>query len=117
MRREPVAPIEVWSPQRAVRRVSKVDPTEVMGRHLMDGEGEPLVVTDAQEDWFNSRERWTLESLGRDYGDEEVVVNDKAPLQARRTVRGQLHAAQQEWDDPVMRSRVSTLREYAAYVR
>lgn len=53
-----------------------------MRRYLLEGDGEPLVVTDAQRGWFKGGGgRWTLESLSRDYGSEELIVNDNAPLQ------------------------------------
>lgn len=77
-----VEPIDVWTPHQRVRRVSNVTPDEVMQRHLLEGEGEPLIVTDAQREWFKGvGGRWTLESLSRDYGSERLIVNDNAPLQ------------------------------------
>ncbi|KAJ8612342.1 hypothetical protein CTAYLR_008367 [Chrysophaeum taylorii] len=91
-------PIEViaWPRSKEVRRASRVDPQEVLQR-MKEGEGEPLIVMDAQEGWSVG----TLASLAAAYGDAQVTVNDRAPLQ--------------EWDDPPMRTRVVRLREYAAY--
>lgn len=99
---ESVHAVSVWEPQRKIRRVSCVDPDEVMRRHLVEGEGEPLVVRDAQTKWF-PKGRWSLETLARDYGSEEVFVNDVAPFC--------------EWDEPPMRTRKVTVAEYAAYAR
>lgn len=90
-----IDPVEVWSP-REVRRLSRADPSE-------SRRNEPIVVTDAQEDWFGDGERWSIESLRRDYGEEIVEANDLWPLQ--------------EWDDPPMRTKKILLKEFASYAR
>ena len=84
----------------AVARRSSVDPEMVMARHLAEGEGEPLVVTDAQRGW-RARAEWDLEFLAKKYGDDDVIANDAAPLFVE--------------DDPPMRTRRVKLREYIAY--
>ena len=60
--RASVEPLQVWR-SKQIRRVSGADPDAVL-KQLSDGEGEPLVVTDAQASWFgNGARRWTLDQL------------------------------------------------------
>lgn len=47
----------------------------------MEGDGEPLVVTDALCDWVSPR-GWTVAELRRRFGANAVTANDRAP--ARR---------------------------------
>ena len=84
----------------AVARRSSVEPEMVMARHLAEGEGEPLVVTDAQRGW-RARAEWDLAFLAEKYGDDDVIANDLAPLFVE--------------DNPPMRTRRVKLREYIAY--
>ena len=87
-----------------IEKISGADPKYVLEHYLLNGEGTPVVFTDAQKDWFGKgARRWTLDWIAKHYGAEELAINDRAPLQ--------------EWDDPPMRTRFVSIAEYAAYAR
>ena len=95
-RRSSVEALEIPG-AREVRRLSKVE--EVSEKYLGPSKSEPIVVTDAQKNWS----RWTIDDLGKRFGEERAVANDRAPLQ--------------EWDAPPMRTREVSIKEYAKYSR
>ncbi len=85
-----------------IRRRSKLTPEETTREHLLaGGEGLPVVVTDAQAPW-KARRLWSFEYFAQRYGDEELIVNDRAPLRPG--------------DDPPMQSLKMGMRDYVSYV-
>ena len=95
-------PIVVPGNVKEIPRRSGVDKEWVMATHLREGEGTPLVITDAQDHWA-AKKKWTLDYFDSQYGDDEVIVNDNAPL---------FHE-----DDPPMTTKRCSMREFCAYAR
>ena len=72
-----------------------------MGRYLV-GEGVPVVVTDAQENW-RARKLWSLDYFRKHYADEQLIASDRAPLRHE--------------DNPPMQTLRTTLGEYIDYMQ
>jgi len=63
-----------------IRRRSGLSPEQTHIEHVVaGGEGLPCVVTDATVGW-RARELWSFEFFSREYGDDQLIANDKAPL-------------------------------------
>ena len=84
-----------------IDRRSNLSPMETMGRYLV-GEGTPVVVTDAQENW-RARKLWSLDYFKKHYADEPLIASDRAPLRHE--------------DNPKMQTLRTTLGEYIDYMQ
>lgn len=75
--------LEAAALARAVQidRRERLDPRETMGSYLRarNGEGCPVVVTDAQRGWEGAR-LWSLDYFKEKYPDDEIIASDRAPL-------------------------------------
>ena len=83
-----------------IRRCSGLTPEATMREHLC-GEGLPVVVTDAQQDW-QARKLWSFAYFARRFGDQELLVNDRAPFRPD--------------DDPPNQTLRISMREYVRYL-
>ena len=83
-----------------IERRSKLSPDECMARFLI-GEGLPVVVTDAQDDWAAAK-LWSVDYFRKRYGDEELIASDRAPLRFE--------------DNPPMRTLRVTIGEFCDYM-
>ena len=83
-----------------IRRCSGITPEATMREHLC-GEGFPVVVTDAQQDW-QARKLWSFDYFARHFGDETLLVNDRAPFRPD--------------DDPPNQTLRISMREYVRYL-
>jgi hypothetical protein len=94
-------PAELGPKAIMIDKRSKLSPQETMGRYLV-GEGTPVVVTDAQENW-RARKLWSLDYFRKHYANEELIASDRAPLRHE--------------DNPRMQTLRTTLGEYIDYMQ
>ena len=83
-----------------IRRCRGLTPEATLREHLC-GEGLPVVVTDAQQDW-QARKLWSFDYFARHFGDETLLVNDRAPFRPD--------------DDPPNQTLRISMREYVRYL-
>ena len=82
-----------------IRRCRGLTPEATLREHLC-GEGLPVVVTDAQQEW-QARKLWSFDYFARHFGDETLLVNDRAPFRPD--------------DDPPNQTLRISMREYVRY--
>ena len=84
-----------------IDRRSSLSPEETMGRYLA-GEGQPVVVTDAQASW-RAAKMWSLEYFKKHYASDSLIASDRAPLRAE--------------DNPRMHTLRTTLGDFIDYMQ
>uniref|UniRef100_A0A7S0IL10 JmjC domain-containing protein n=1 Tax=Calcidiscus leptoporus TaxID=127549 RepID=A0A7S0IL10_9EUKA len=85
-----------------ILRKNDLSPEVAWREHVIAGdEGLPVVVTDATEGW-EARKKWSVSFFAQKFGDDEIIVNDKAPLRQQ--------------DHPQMQTYKMPLVEYVKYL-
>ena len=84
-----------------IDRRSSLSPEETMGRYLA-GEGQPVVVTDAQASW-RAAKLWSLEYFKEHFASDSLIASDRAPLRAE--------------DNPRMHTLRTTLGDFIDYMQ